>query len=364
MLTIVADEKIPLISELFDPLGKVILLPGTEITSSILKNANILLTRTITAVNENLLKGTNVSFVGSATAGYDHLDTAWLKKAGIAWGYAPGANAVAVAEYVVCCVAWLQKEELLPKKGGRAGIIGVGQAGTCVSNRLQKVGYSVLENDPPRAQQEVSFISTPLENFYDLDLICIHSALTTDGPFSSFHLINDDFLKKLKSGCVILNAARGAIIDNAALLNQPHLISCLDVWENEPQISLPLLKQATLATPHVAGYSEQAKLKATFLIYEKVLSHFNITPSIEPKPIKEKTIIDNTGLITWEDTVLKIYNPHDETQIMKKTLSSSIDPILAFEKLRREYVFRPEFSSLKLKFENKNPILQKLNLLS
>ena len=345
-MKIVADENIPFLKELLPNDAELILKPGRDIQRHDLIDADILMTRTVTPVNADLLANTAVKFVGTATAGYDHLDTSWLTDNGIAWAYAPGVNATAVAEYVICCIAYLQTQNVLSPQA-RIGVIGVGHIGAKVAKRLQTLGLDVLLNDPPRAAQESHFYSTPLSQFQDLDCICLHTPLTTTGSFPTHHLLNESFLKTLNPSCVLLNAGRGAVIDNVALAKSSMKTICLDVWENEPNIVLSLLEKATIATPHIAGYSLQAKFQAVYMIYEKIKKHFHFQdahPEDFLMDIRKKIKLPVVPNDTWQTLALKIYNPVDDTQIMKKTLLSASDPARAFETLRQHYAFRNEFS--------------------
>ncbi|MFV9989004.1 MAG: 4-phosphoerythronate dehydrogenase [Coxiella endosymbiont of Dermacentor nuttalli] len=348
MITILVDDCIPFISELFGRWGKLILRSGTAIQKSDLKTVNVLLTRSITQVNATLLQKSTVEFIGSATAGFDHIDHEWLAKQPISWAYAPGANAIAVAEYVLHCVAFLRKKDLLPKRSLNAAVIGVGHVGRIVSDRLKKIGFSVVHNDPPRAVSEKEFVSVPLDSLTEMDLICLHTPLIKTGKFSTYHLINDIFLKKLRPGCVLLNAGRGAVINNQALLEHDHVIACLDVWENEPNINLNLLQKIVIGTPHIAGYSKAAKLRASLMIYKAFLKHFQLsdTPCVEePQQLSERTTLDVSECRTVEDVLLKIYDPGKETQIMSQLLIKHLD---WFENLRRCYPLREEFSNIQL----------------
>ena len=348
MITIIADDQIPFVSELFGDWGELILKPGTAIQKRDLMTTNALLTRSITRVDAALLQNTNVEFIGSATAGFDHIDHEWLAKQSISWAYAPGANAVAVAEYVLHCIAFLRKKKLLPQGSLNTAIVGVGHIGQIVSYRLQKIGFSVVHNDPPLSISKRKIVSTSLESLTEIDLICLHTPLIKTGKFSTYHLINDIFLKKLKPGCVLLNAGRGAVIDNQALLEHDHVITCLDVWENEPNINLDLLQKVAIGTPHIAGYSKPAKLRASLMIYEAFLKHFQL-PNIHRfeklLPLPKKITFNIKECHTVEDILLKIYDPGKETKIMGDLLINRLDQ---FENLRRRYQFREEFSIIQL----------------
>ncbi len=192
MMKIVVDNLIPLVDELFrDQI--LIKKPGQSIRREDLVDADILWVRTLTPVTPQLLQGTSIKFVGSATAGFDHIQTKWLEEQGIGWGYAPGSNAGAVAEYVDCCIAALQTQGLLNGNHLTAGIIGVGYAGSEVARHLSAQGFSLLLNDPPKQECDKSFQSVPLDQFKTVDLVCVHASLTNTGKFPSYHLLNDDF---------------------------------------------------------------------------------------------------------------------------------------------------------------------------
>lgn len=337
VMKIVADDQIPLVDELFEG-ANIVKKPGECIHREDLIDADILWVRTVTLVDSSLLAGTSVRFVGTATAGTDHLDISWLEQQGIGWGYAKGANAKAVAEYVLCIIAALHQSNRLTICG-RAGIIGVGHVGKMVSQYLKYLGWAVLLNDPPRSAHDSSFYSTPLDQFCDLDLICVHCSLVKKGPYPSFHLLNDDFFKKQKPGTVLLNAARGGVIDTRVLLQQTHLQLCLDVWENEPNISVNLLRMAATASPHIAGYSVSAKKTASILLYQQAKSYFNL-PDREDV---EKLVDDQIDWRHWEQRALKIYNPFGETHKMRETLLAIEDPAAiaaGYLRLRKEYLWR------------------------
>lgn len=347
MLQILSDDRIRFVFELFGNFGELITKPGAEIRRSSLLNVNALLTRSVTAVNANLLKGTAVKFVASATAGFDHIDISWLEKQSINWAYAPGANATAVAEYVLHCVAYLQDKKLLAPNAV-AAVVGVGQVGSVVSHRLRKIGFTVLPNDPPRTMKEKNFISIPLVSLTEVDLICLHTPLIHSGKFPTYHLIDNTFLRRLKPGSILLNASRGAVVDNEALLRHNGIVTCLDVWEHEPNINLTLLKKTTLATPHIAGYSNQAQFRATLMIYEAFLKYFGLSDARRLGKLQqsqERTTVNIHGCHDAKAVLLKIFDPGCESQKMHDTLIKNPDH---FEKLRCLYPLRNEFSAIQL----------------
>lgn len=339
-MKIVVDEQIPLVDKLFAA-QKLVKKPGPEIRRRDLIDAQMLWVRTITPVDAALLQDTPVRFVGSATAGYDHLDTAWLEKQGIFWTNAPGANAVAVAEYVLMVIAALQTKNILCHSPLRAGVIGMGHVGCWVSDYLSQAGFEVIVNDPPRSAREENFHSTPLQEFNNLDLISIHAALTTHLPHPSYHLLTDSFFQRQKPGTVIINAARGEIVDTQTFLRQSRLRLCLDVWESEPDINLNLLNQALIATPHIAAYSVAAKQRASLYLYAKAQEFFGWPQvDLEIKAGVKKLPAD------WQKQALEIFNPLVYTGKMRGCLTEENNVAEKFRQLRESYTWRKSLLSL------------------
>ena len=334
-MKILADDKIPLVNELFGQHAEITLKPGTQITQADLKDIDLLLVRTVTQVNQDLLQNTSVRYVGSATAGIDHLDIPYLTEAGIQWHCAKGANARAVVNYVQACLSALQTAHKLPENL-RTGIIGVGEVGSRLVPYLEKHSSQLLLNDPLRAAHENHFISNSLEEFSDLDLISIHTPLTKTGEFPSYHLINDTFLKRLKPSCVLINTARGGVVDESALLRLKQLPTlCFDVWENEPHINFDLMQRCFIATPHIAGYSLEAKTRATQMLYQAFQKVFDW-----PELINRASSQNSTALTQTE--ILQHYNPLHDTKAMRQALLNQVEEN-GFENWRRGYVLRQEF---------------------
>ncbi len=339
-MKILADEHIPGVLELFGTQAEIIQKPGHFIQAEDLQDIDILLVRTITRVDRALLEHSSVKYVGTASAGVDHLDCAYLDQTGIQWVSAPGANASAVAEYVLACIAALQEEGLLGQAPS-VGIIGMGHVGRAVASALNQIEFKLYLNDPPRAHHETDFHSTPLEALMDCDLVCLHSALTHTGAYPSYHLLNESLLSRLKPSTVLLNAGRGALIDEAALLRlKTPPVLCLDVWEHEPNINLVLLQQAKIATPHIAGYSQSAKRRATEMLYEGLQKILDLPPA--------KTIQASMHTLRkldegWQTQLLQHYHPLQDTAHMKAILLNAPELAEGFEKLRREYRLRKAF---------------------
>lgn len=346
-MKIVADENIPLVKELFGSLGDIVLMPGRHIQPQHIQDADILLVRSVTPVNAALLNKSRVKFVGTATTGVDHLDIEWLQQAGIAYASAQGCNAEAVAEYVVCCIAALQQKNILLGKNLRAGVIGIGHVGSKVAEKLKLLGFAVLQNDPPREALEEDFISVPLEQLHACDLVCLHPSLTKTGAHPSFHLIEKPFLQSLKPGTVLLNASRGAVINSVALLSGAgHLITCFDVWEHEPHINLEVLQHATIATPHIAGYTHEAKLRGTAMIFESLQKCLRFTATPSATPIMADVAREISCVTTWGDAVLQAYHPAlDTLQTRDALLIDPSDCAHHFDLLRKHHSHRHEFNT-------------------
>lgn len=350
-MKLITDTYIPLIEELFSPHFEITQLHPNDITANTLKNADILICRSVTPVNATLLTGTAVKFVGTTTSGYDHLDTAWLDSQGIAWRAAKGCNALAVAEYVVGCVAWLRQQGYLAAPKLRAGIIGVGEVGQRVADKLRLLGFELLLNDPPRAIKDPHFNSVPLSEFKDLDLICIHTPLTQQGDYPTYHLIDEAFLQQQKPDTILLNAGRGGVIDTQTLLRAgQHLHWCLDVYENEPCPEKSLVSRALISTPHIAGHSIQAKWHGTEMIYQQLMAFLNQPASkLAHYPIARPQLILDAPehTITWQDIVLALYNPDNDSQLLKRYFQEN--PQGNFAAIRNHYRIRHEFAYPRIK---------------
>lgn len=337
-MKIVADENIPLIKNYFSNYGELILKPGREIKNADLVDADILLIRSVTKANQTLLENTRVKFVGSATSGADHLDTDWLDAHHIKWSVASGCNAIAVAEYVICVIAALQKKYLLKSENIRSAVVGVGKIGQRVADYFKLLGFDVVLCDPFRSDiHSVSF-----EELHDLDLISFHTPLTKTGPYPTYHLVQKEFLQKQKKNCILLNAGRGAVFKFESLKKYGQNVNlCLDVWEHEPDVDREILNAALIATPHIAGYSLQSKYRGIEMIYhaavsENILSQKSVMSTHYPT---KKLKIDFAK--DWRDVVLTVFNPISVTAQMKET-------ILDFDRLRNRYAERYEFKFLEL----------------
>lgn len=204
--------------------------------------------RSVTKVNESLLAGKPIKFVGTATAGTDHVDEAWLKQAGIGFSAAPGCNAIAVVEYVFSSLLMLAERDGFSLHGRTVGIVGVGNVGRRLQARLEALGIKTLLCDPPRADRGDEGDFRPLEELVaQADILTFHTPLFKDGPYKTRHLADEKLIRSLKPGAILINACRGAVVDNTALLtclNEGQKLSVvLDVWEGEPELNVELLKK-------------------------------------------------------------------------------------------------------------------------
>lgn len=345
-MKIVADSHIPFVKEYFAAAGELILKPGRAIHADDVKDADILLVRSITHVDQNLLSGSKVKFVGSVTAGADHLDTKFLNDAGIACSIATGFNAPPVADYVVSIIAALQQKQLLPLERPKAAVIGVGNVGKLVVEKLKLLNFDVLVCDPIRAEQEKEFKHTPLEELDNVDFISLHVPLSRSQSHPTYHFIDKEFLKRQKKGCVLLNASRGAVVDSNALLSDGGQLNwCFDVWENEPHIRREILQRTIMATPHIAGYSVQSKIRGIDMIYriacdKKIISRSSMSPLAFPKQELSFTCHQHS----WQEVILGVFNPMVITAMMRTIFLPESGDANAFDEMRNQFNYRYEFA--------------------
>jgi erythronate-4-phosphate dehydrogenase len=273
---IVADENIPFVQEAFGTLGDVTVLPGREIGPEQVRDADLLLVRSITVVDARLLAGSPVRFVGSATIGLDHVEQVFLRARGIPLAYAPGSNANSVAEYVVAALVALGSERYAGRTlgiiGRTLGIIGLGRIGTLVREKARAMGMAVLANDPPLERAGLGGLVSLEALLKRSDIVTCHVPLTREGPDATYHLLDASKLSLLRPPAIVINTSRGAVVDNAALLRclQEKRLggAVLDVWEGEPEPDPELIRAVTLGTPHIAGYSWDGKAAGTKMLFD------------------------------------------------------------------------------------------------
>jgi erythronate-4-phosphate dehydrogenase len=357
MIRIVADDKIPFLKGALESFADVAYLPGNLITREDLMNADALLIRTRTKCTESLLKGTKVKFIGTATIGFDHIDTKFCENHNISWTNAPGCNSSSVQQYITAALLKLSRDYNFNLKDKTIGIVGVGNVGSKVEKIARILGMNVLLNDPPRSRKEGSRDFVQLGNIlYESDIVTVHVPLNIVGTDKTYHLFNSKSFKKMKKGTWFFNTSRGEVTDTASL--KMSLVSgklggaVIDVWENEPDIDLELMCKTFIATPHIAGYSTDGKANGTAMVVNSLCSFFNLPlnnwyPENVPLPFITEIAINGKGKTDEEiirDAVIKTYNIEDDDTRLRFSPSD-------FEKQRGDYPLRREFNSFSVKLK-------------
>ena len=336
-MKIVVDDKIPYIRETICQLAdEVVFLSGAAITADDVKDADVLVVRTRTRCNQQLLEGSKVQLVVTATIGYDHIDTQWLDKAGIRWTNCPGCNSGSVAQYVESTLLLLEQKKGLSLRQSTIGIVGCGHVGSKVKAVAERLGMRVLVCDPPLASTP-----SPLTSHFvsldeierNSDVITFHVPLTKEGDYATWHLADDDFFHRLSRVPYIINTSRGEVVDNKALLLAIEegrvRDAIIDVWENEPHPDATLLDKVFIGTPHIAGYSADGKTNADNMVIDAICQQFGLShPGLIAPPALPKDF-------HYTGNPLELYNPMDDSQKLKAEPSH-------FEQLRNNYPLRRE----------------------
>ena len=336
-MKIVVDDKIPYIRETICQLAdEVVFLSGAAITADDVKDADVLVVRTRTRCNQQLLEGSKVQLVVTATIGYDHIDTEWLESAGIRWTNCPGCNSGSVAQYVESTLLLLEQKKGLSLRQSTIGIVGCGHVGSKVKAVAERLGMRVLVCDPPLASTP-----SPLTSHFvsldeierNSDIITFHVPLTKEGDYATWHLADDDFFNRLSRVPYIINTSRGEVVDNKALLLAIEegrvRDAIIDVWENEPHPDATLLDKVFIGTPHIAGYSADGKTNADNMVIDAICQQFGLShPGIIAPPALPKDF-------HYTGNPLELYNPMDDSQKLKTESSH-------FEQLRNNYPLRRE----------------------
>lgn len=330
-MLIVADAHIPFLTEAVQrewPDVDICPMKPDEINAETIRNAEVLIVRTRTHVNTALLTGSSVKMVCTATIGFDHIDTAYCDAHGIRWMSCPGCNAQAVCNYVEEALREIEKVKI--KNSLTIGIVGVGHVGSRVAQMAERKGYKVLLNDPPKG------IGVSFDEIAEkCDIITFHVPLTgaqnadrfadrIQIEFPTWHLCNEAFLSKCKPGAVIINAARGGVVDEKALLHSGHPY-ILDTWENEPDINNEVLQNALLASMHIAGYSVEGKRNASQMCLDAIAEQYGLPP-IDLSAYSYKGVVSKHNGEPWLAAVTRQLKAHPER----------------FETLRKHYPLRTE----------------------
>ncbi len=365
MKSIVADRDIPLLHEMLAKTGKVRYVDGRAITSELLGNAEILLVRSVTQVDKRLLSGSRVVFVGSATAGIDHVDVEYLRERGIVFGHAPGSNADSVADYVVAALYRVARERASALRGRTCGVVGFGNVGSRVAARLAAAGMEVVVNDPPLQEQDPGFAPdfevATLDDLIDCsDVVTLHVPLNDAGRHPTRSLLGPEVIRRMRKGAWLVNTARGEVVHTRALLQalaegvvEPAI---LDVFEGEPIPDRRLVLNARIATPHIAGYSLDSKLAGARAVADAVLEFVGAhapVDSAETSPsetpvelVPPPTTLDE---VAWVDELITMmYDIDVDSAALKTIVRGGEDVAAGFHGLRRNYPTRRLFARYSL----------------
>jgi erythronate-4-phosphate dehydrogenase len=361
-MKIIADENIPFVKECFSSAGDVIIIHGRKISKDNLQDADALLVRSITKVNKDLLDGTNIKFVATATIGFEHIDVEYLKSKNIGFASAPGSNANSVAEYVTSALLNLAEKYHFDISKKSIGIVGVGNVGSRVEKKAKALGMKVVLNDPPLKRQTGDEKYRPLNEILDCDIVTLHTPLTKDGIDKTYHLADENFFAVLKDDAIFFNTCRGGVHDTAALkkaIATKKLSACvLDVWEKEPDIDVELLEMVDFSTPHIAGYSYDGKVVGMIMIYNAFCGFFGIQAKhtakdfLPPAQISEIFIKNEKSPLLF--AVNTLYNISKDDANLRQMKNEPADKRgVYFDSLRKNYTVRREFPNTKVLTDSK-----------
>ena len=361
-MKIVCDNKIPFLKGVLEPYADVVYLPGKETTADVVQDADALITRTRTACNEALLKGSLVQVIATATIGFDHIDTAWCEAHGIIWENAPGCNSGSVQQYIASVLVTLAERYGFDLADKTLGVVGVGNVGRKVAAIARTLGMKVLLNDPPRARREGPEAFGSLDEICaQSDIITVHVPLSKEGEDATWHLFDEARLATLRPDQVLINSSRGPVVDNRALkavLEKGGLkAAVLDVWEGEPELDPALVSLLAISTPHIAGYSADGKANGTTAAVRSVARTLGLpltTWSAEGIPAPPQALdftVEAAGKSLQDvltEAVLHTYDVSEDSERLRADLS-------LFEKLRGDYPVRREFAAFTLRLQDGTP---------
>jgi len=352
-MKIFIDENIPYGEDFFADYGELTFFSGRDVTAEALAEADVLLVRSITQVNESLLYlNKSIKFVGTATIGTDHIDQAYLQSRGILFSSAPGCNKISVAEYILSSLLVCAEKKQFLLKDKTVAIVGAGNTGSAVLQRLNALGVSCRLYDPPlqRAGDKREFCT--FEEVLEADIITLHVPKTKVGPYPTVHMFNRAVLQKLNTEQILINASRGEVIDNQALLElamqnvTPTLV--LDVWENEPNINKKLLPFVEIATPHIAGYSLDGKVRGTEMLYQAFCLYFDkkidyaAQDFVAHSAIKDITITQPLDQGLFKSLQHLIFDVRRDDTLFRQIIGQEN----GFDTMRKTYQERRELSTL------------------
>lgn len=358
-MKVVCDSHIPFLKGVLEPYCDVSFVPGQEITPEIVREADALIIRTRTKCNAQLLKGSRVRFIATATIGYDHIDTTWCESNGISWTNAPGCNSWSVQQYIGSLLVSMARDMGFSFRDKTLGVVGVGNVGSKVARLAALLGFRVLLCDPPRARREGADAFRTLEQIIkECDIISLHVPLSLDGDDVTYHLFDKSRLSMLNANQILINSSRGEVVDGEALkdiLRQKRIrAAALDVWENEPDIDSELLQLLYCGTPHIAGYSADGKATGTMMCVQALGRFFDLPCQnweISDMPLPANPVefsIDTTGKkpqSVLAEAILHSYDIKSDDSMLRKDVSG-------FEGLRSGYPVRREFPAFSVRLIN------------
>lgn len=349
MLRVVADDKIPFLKGVLEPFAQVTYLPGSRIDHDSIAEADAMIIRTRTRCTRDLLEGTRVRFIATATIGYDHIDTVWCENNNIRWTNAPGCNSSSVQQYIAAALLKISGDSGFYLRDKTLGIVGVGNVGSKVCRVAEAFGMKVLLNDPPRARREgIDGFASFEQILADADIITVHVPLNMEGEDKTSNMFCSEVFDRMRRGTWLLNTSRGEVVSTEALKDAIAIEriagAVVDVWEREPEIDIPLMHMAFLATPHIAGYSADGKANGTAMAVRSLADEFNLPltdwyPSGIPETAEPVKAIECNGLDREDIARRSVFHSYN---IIEDDLRLRFDPS-RFEKERENYPVRREF---------------------
>lgn len=354
-MKIVADRQIIHVQQALSNVGDVVIADGRDINPEMLRDADILLVRSVTRIDQNLLENSSVKFIATATSGIDHVDIEYLQQEKIGFAYAPGCNARSVAEFVLSCLFVLAEQNQFKLTEKTVGIIGCGEVGSRIKGFLDILGMSSIVNDPPLKDKTGDNLYKDINDIFTADIITLHVPLQDEGPYPTRNLVDEKFFNQVKNDCILINTSRGDVIEQNAFkkyleLNPDNQI-VMDVWSDEPLIDINLLSSIALGTPHIAGYSIDSKLRATEMIAQATCDFFgkqldwkkpesNLFNQVHEIHISENLDLDECVKLA----VLSHYDPRSDAASLRRLPEISIqERANYFDSLRKNYPVRREF---------------------
>jgi len=366
-MQILADKNIPFVREAFAHLGEVRTIAGRTLSRADLGEAEVLLVRSVTQVNDKLLAGSAVRFVGTATIGLDHIDLDYLQQQDIGFASAPGSNATAVAEYVISALLIVAQRQGFRLSDKTVGIIGYGNVGSRLFVKLKALGVNCIIHDPPLQEKTGYPNYVDLDTVLSADIVSLHVPLEKGGRYPTYHLVNADFLAQLPENVILVNTSRGAVVDETVFLerldSRPAMTLILDVFHNEPHINLSLLQRVALGTQHIAGYSLEGKVRGTEMLYTAVCDYFQCAPSWQaqislPTPPLTRLSFSDTvdDEVAIHTAVMACYDVRRDDAALRR-INHAAQPSAYFDNLRKNYPVRREFNSIQIELPTEKTAL-------